>query len=123
MKLSMMINYSGDFHADVEKVVELEKAGLDVVWVPEAYSFDAVSQMGYLAAKTATIEIGSGNPQRVLAHRHLHGADRRRTRLRVGRPVHPRARCLGPAGDRGLPRCARTRSRCRASATTSTSAA
>ena len=59
MKLSMMINYSGDFHADVQKVVELEKAGLDVVWVPEAYSFDAVSQMGYLAAKTETIEIGS----------------------------------------------------------------
>lgn len=60
MKLSMTINYSGDFHADVDKVVELEKAGLDVVWVPEAYSFDAVSQMGYLAAKTSTIEIGSG---------------------------------------------------------------
>ena len=60
MKLSMNINYSGDFHADVLKVQELEKAGLDIVWVPEAYSFDAVSQMGYLAAKTDTIEIGSG---------------------------------------------------------------
>ena len=60
MKLSMMISYSGDFHADVKQVVELEKAGLDVVWVPEAYSFDAVSQMGYLAAKTETIEIGAG---------------------------------------------------------------
>ena len=56
----MMISYSGDFHADVERVVQLEQAGLDVVWVPEAYSFDAVSQMGYLAAKTSTIEIGSG---------------------------------------------------------------
>ena len=54
MKLSMMISYSGDFHADVDKVVELEKAGLDVVWVPEAYSFDAVSQMGYLAASWRT---------------------------------------------------------------------
>jgi F420-dependent oxidoreductase-like protein len=60
MKLSMMINYSGDFHADVARVQELEKAGLDVVWVPEAYSFDAVSQLGYLAAKTDRIEIGSG---------------------------------------------------------------
>ena len=60
MKLSMMINYSGDFHADVKRVQELEAAGLDVVWVPEAYSFDAVSQMGYLAAKTDRIEIGSG---------------------------------------------------------------
>ena len=56
----MMINYSGDFHADVRKVQELEAAGLDLVWVPEAYSFDAVSQMGYLAASTSTITIGSG---------------------------------------------------------------
>jgi len=56
----MMINYSGDFHADVQRVQELESAGLDLVWVPEAYSFDAVSQMGYLAAKTDTIQIGAG---------------------------------------------------------------
>ncbi len=56
----MMINYSGDFLADVKKVQELEAAGLDLVWVPEAYSFDAVSQMGYLAAMTSTIQIGSG---------------------------------------------------------------
>jgi F420-dependent oxidoreductase-like protein len=60
VQLSMMINYSGDFHADVRRVVELEHAGLDLVWVPEAYSFDAVSQLGYLAAKTERIQIGSG---------------------------------------------------------------
>ena len=60
VKLSMSINYSGDFHADVARVQELEAAGLDLVWVPEAYSFDSVSQMGYLAAKTSTIQIGSG---------------------------------------------------------------
>ncbi len=56
----MMISYSGDFHADVERVRQLEAAGLDLVWVPEAYSFDSVSQMGYLAAKTSTINIGAG---------------------------------------------------------------
>jgi F420-dependent oxidoreductase-like protein len=56
----MMISYSGDFKADVRRVQDLERAGLDLVWVPEAYSFDAVSQMGYLAAMTSTIEIGSG---------------------------------------------------------------
>ncbi len=60
VKLSMMISYSGDFHADVERVQRLEAAGLDLVWVPEAYSFDSVSQMGYLAAKTSTIHIGAG---------------------------------------------------------------
>jgi len=61
MKLSMSINYSGgDFKADVAKVRDLERAGLDVVWVPEAYSFDAISQVGYLAASTSTIHIGTG---------------------------------------------------------------
>jgi F420-dependent oxidoreductase-like protein len=60
MKLSMMINYSGDFHADVQRVTELEAAGLDVVWIPEAYTFDAISQIGYLAAKTERVEIGTG---------------------------------------------------------------
>jgi F420-dependent oxidoreductase-like protein len=60
MKLSTMMNYSGGFHESVERVVELEKAGLDVVWIPEAYSFDAISQVGYLAAKTNRVEIGTG---------------------------------------------------------------
>jgi F420-dependent oxidoreductase-like protein len=60
MKLSMMIGYSGDFHADVRRVQDLERAGLDLVWVPEAYSFDSVSLMGYLAASTSTIGIGAG---------------------------------------------------------------
>ena len=37
----------------------LEKAGLDVVWVAEAYGFDSPTLMGYLAARTETVEIGS----------------------------------------------------------------
>ena len=60
MKLSMNINYSGGFHEAVQRVVDLEKAGLDVVWIAEAYSFDAISQVGYLAAKTERVEIGTG---------------------------------------------------------------
>ncbi len=60
MKLAMMLNYSGDFHADVARVQDLERAGLDLVWVAEAYSFDAISQVGFLAAKTSRIEIGTG---------------------------------------------------------------
>ena len=42
------------------RVQDMERAGLDLVWVPEAYSFDAVSQIGYLAAVTSTVEIGAG---------------------------------------------------------------
>ena len=60
MKLSMGINYAGGFKEAVDRVVELEKAGLDQVWVAEAYSFDAISQIGYLAAKTSRVEIGTG---------------------------------------------------------------
>jgi F420-dependent oxidoreductase-like protein len=60
MRLSMQLNYTGDFVGAVAEVQELERAGLDMVWVAEAYSFDAVSRMGYLAAKTERVEIGSG---------------------------------------------------------------
>ncbi|HRE03498.1 MAG TPA: LLM class flavin-dependent oxidoreductase, partial [Ilumatobacteraceae bacterium] len=52
MKISTMINYAGGF--------ELEKVGLDQVMIAEAYSFDAVSQVGYLAAKTERVMIGTG---------------------------------------------------------------
>ena len=56
----MAINYSGGFKEAVDRVVELEKVGLDQVWVAEAYSFDAISQIGYLAARTERIGIGTG---------------------------------------------------------------
>jgi len=60
MKLSMQLGYAGGFQQAVDQVVELEKVGLDIVWVAEAYTFDAPSQMGYLAARTTTVQIGSG---------------------------------------------------------------
>jgi F420-dependent oxidoreductase-like protein len=60
MKLSTQLPYGDDPIAQAEAVVALEQAGLDVVWVAEAYSFDAVSIMGYLAARTERVEIGSG---------------------------------------------------------------
>ena len=60
MRLSMQLSYAGGFKETVQQVVDLEQAGLDIVWVAEAYSFDAISQMGYLAAKTERIQIGSG---------------------------------------------------------------
>jgi len=55
----MTLNYAGGYQEAARQVVELERAGLDVVWVAEAYSFDAPSFMGYLAAKTERVEIGS----------------------------------------------------------------
>ncbi|MDN5857990.1 MAG: LLM class F420-dependent oxidoreductase [Pseudonocardia sp.] len=60
MLLSTVLQYGDDPVRNAETVVEWERAGLDVVWIPEAYSYDAVSLMGYLAAKTDRVEIGSG---------------------------------------------------------------
>jgi F420-dependent oxidoreductase-like protein len=60
MRIGVQLAYSGGFKEAAEQVVELERAGIDVVAVAEAYSFDAVSQLGYLAAKTSRVELVSG---------------------------------------------------------------
>jgi F420-dependent oxidoreductase-like protein len=59
MKVSMPLSYAGGFKESADNAVALEKAGLDTVWVAEAYGFDGVSLMGYLAAVTETVEIGA----------------------------------------------------------------
>jgi F420-dependent oxidoreductase-like protein len=59
MKLSTMLDYSRGIKGSLDAVVELERAGLDIVWVAEAYGYDGVSQLGYLAARTERMEIGS----------------------------------------------------------------
>ena len=60
MKLGTSIGYAGGIRESVDQLVELEKAGVDVVWVAEAYGIDAVSVMGYIAARTERVEIASG---------------------------------------------------------------
>ena len=59
MKLSTQLMYAGNPREAADQVAALEQAGLDRVWVPEAYGFDSPTLMGYLAAKTETVEIGS----------------------------------------------------------------
>ena len=59
MQLSSQLSYSGGFAEAADQLVDLEKAGLDIAWVAEAYGFDAVSLMGYVAAKTERVKIGS----------------------------------------------------------------
>jgi F420-dependent oxidoreductase-like protein len=51
--------YAGNPRETADQVAALEQAGLDTVWVPEAYGFDSPTLMGYLAAKTERVEIGS----------------------------------------------------------------
>ncbi len=60
MKIGMGISYTGDPKAAGDRAADLERAGVDMLWVAELYSFDAVSILGYLAAKTETVELASG---------------------------------------------------------------
>jgi F420-dependent oxidoreductase-like protein len=60
MRIGLTLDYNGGFIAAVEELRNLESAGLDMVFVAEGYSFDAVSQLGYIAAKTNRLQIASG---------------------------------------------------------------
>ena len=48
---------------EVDLVVEAERVGVDSVWVPEAWGQDALTPLGYLAARTSTIGLGTGIAQ------------------------------------------------------------
>jgi len=50
----------GNWPETVEFVREAEKLGLDVCWVAEAWGSEAPSPLGYLAAKTERMLLGSG---------------------------------------------------------------
>lgn len=60
MRTGIFLSYAGGFREAADQVVEFEKIGVDIALVAEAYSYDAISQLGYLAAKTSTIELGTG---------------------------------------------------------------
>jgi F420-dependent oxidoreductase-like protein len=51
---------AGNWSELVEYVREAEKLGLDICWVAEAWGSDAPSLLGYLAARTETMLLGSG---------------------------------------------------------------
>lgn len=48
------------FTAGVAELADYEQAGVEVVFVPELYGFDAVSRLGYLAARLRQARIASG---------------------------------------------------------------
>jgi len=60
IKIATSLSYASGFLEAAEELAELERAGLDTVWVAEAYGFDAPSLMGFLAAKTEKVKIASG---------------------------------------------------------------
>jgi F420-dependent oxidoreductase-like protein len=60
MRLSMMASYAEDPLDWLGLLPDLERAGLDLIWIPEAYSFDAVSLAGAAARTTTRLGIGTG---------------------------------------------------------------
>lgn len=59
MRLGVAVDYADDFATAVEVVRGAERAGADLVAVAEAYSFDAVSRLGYLAAVTDRVALAA----------------------------------------------------------------
>ena len=98
MKISTMLSYAGGFRQAAAQVAEMEKAGLDLVWVAEAYGIDSPSQMGYLAALTETGGDRLGDPPHLHPDPHPHRHDRGRHRRPVRGPVPSRA--SGPRAPR-----------------------
>jgi F420-dependent oxidoreductase-like protein len=59
VRLGMIVDYAGGFEQTADLLVDYEAAGLELAAVAEAYSYDAVSQLGYLAARTKKLELAS----------------------------------------------------------------
>ena len=60
MKLSMLLSVADDPVATTRVVQDMESAGLDLVWVPEAYAYDAFVGIAHLLNHTERISVGSG---------------------------------------------------------------
>jgi F420-dependent oxidoreductase-like protein len=60
MRIATTVEVSRNARATLEFVLEAEKLGLDVCFVAEAWGSDAPSVLGYLAARTDRILLGSG---------------------------------------------------------------
>ena len=111
MRIGMPIAYSGGFTETVEQLGDYEKAGLDIVFLPEAYSFDSVSQLGFVAAKTTTLEIGADILNVYSRTPALLAMTAAGPGLRLRRPVHARARRVRAAGRSRASTGCRTRPR------------
>jgi F420-dependent oxidoreductase-like protein len=60
MRTATTVELSGAGEDVVEFAVEAEKLGLDACWVAEAWGTDAPSALGYIAARTERMLLGSG---------------------------------------------------------------
>ena len=74
MRVGIFLSYAGGFAETVVELADYERSGADIVFVPEAYTFDAVSRTPALLAMTAagldfvsggrfTLGLGASGPQ------------------------------------------------------------
>lgn len=61
MKLAtgLRIGGRGDPQQEVQRIVDMEKAGLDLVSAGEAWGFDAFTRLGYIAARTERVQLAT----------------------------------------------------------------
>ncbi|MGI8678250.1 MAG: LLM class flavin-dependent oxidoreductase [Jatrophihabitans sp.] len=60
MRTATTVEFGTGWRDTLEFVLESERLGLDVCWVAEAWGADAPSALGYLAARTHRLQLGSG---------------------------------------------------------------
>ncbi|MER5787362.1 LLM class F420-dependent oxidoreductase [Streptomyces sp. NPDC001980] len=59
MDVGLLMSYSGGFAEAARRLGDFEAAGVDSVLLPEAYTFDSVSQLGHLAARTERMRLAT----------------------------------------------------------------
>ena len=61
MKLAIDLGFPDvQWEPHITYAVEAERIGVDFAWSPEAWGYDAVTPLAYLAAKTSRIRLGTG---------------------------------------------------------------
>jgi F420-dependent oxidoreductase-like protein len=58
LQISTTVPYADDARKATDRAIALEKAGLDIAWVAEAYGYDSPTLLGYIAARTERMRIG-----------------------------------------------------------------
>jgi F420-dependent oxidoreductase-like protein len=60
MRTATTVEFGTNWHETAQFAIGAEALGLDVCWVAEAWGADAPSALGYLAARTSRMLLGSG---------------------------------------------------------------
>ena len=61
MKLAIDLGFlNAQWESHITYAVEAENLGIDFAWCPEAWGYDAVTPLAYLAAKTNRLRLGTG---------------------------------------------------------------